>query len=242
MKILNKNYSILKLIEKIEKYGHLLEEKDFKQSEIFININQISQDQFKYGYDHYHHYLHTYCLRDYHSFDYNFLEAKADYIRLNFFDGSCVVRRQFLIQHFNKFSQRLSDPDCCNVREIMINNISIFHFRCALKYYYALNVSINLHNVTELYRLCEEFKIEGSFKKQVINYIIKYFSKITKTQGFFKNLYFFENGSLRILLQNKSENCSQEDYIDIHRMIAFSKWKLVGGFNTTILNPLLVNN
>uniref|UniRef100_A0A0N4ZV36 BTB domain-containing protein n=1 Tax=Parastrongyloides trichosuri TaxID=131310 RepID=A0A0N4ZV36_PARTI len=223
--IILRNCGILKLIEKIESKGHCLPDDVFKKAEITLNINNVSTEMYKYGQEQCHHYFQMYGLRDNHTFDYNCLESKSDYIRLNFCDGSCIVRKQVLIKYFTKFSEPLSElTDKC-IREIMVSKLSVETFRIILKYYYGINVKINLKNVIELYKLCDELQVDGCFKKQVVEYIIKNFVLLTRTSSFLKNICYFECVPLKLLLNNKPENCSFEDFMDIHRIISLYKWK-----------------
>uniref|UniRef100_A0A0K0F9U0 BTB domain-containing protein n=1 Tax=Strongyloides venezuelensis TaxID=75913 RepID=A0A0K0F9U0_STRVS len=224
-----KYMELLEVLENIAKKGHSLTDQELESSEVLLSALDLSKAVYQYGRKEFLHYIKSYNLKEEDAFKFNNLEARNDFVKLIFYDGSCVVRNEFLSKYFHIFKDKSSNTLESNRNQFLIVGFSIYHFYTILKYYYADTIFLSHHNIFELYKICDIFKVEDSFKNRVTCYINNFYVSLSKTIGFYKYHVYLEDGHLGGK-NNKFKIENDDEYDDINRLLYLYQWKYNGGF------------
>uniref|UniRef100_A0A0K0F8G6 BTB domain-containing protein n=1 Tax=Strongyloides venezuelensis TaxID=75913 RepID=A0A0K0F8G6_STRVS len=188
-----RDLKLLRILRKIESKGHCLTEDDFEYGRVTITSIGLVRPYYFYGKNAYRDFVLTYNLDPYNAFTGEDLPVKNGFIKLIFYDGYVVVRKEFLLKYFAYFKFKF---DCITDKQVNIFNIKDFsfnHFVVVLKYYYAQIIVITLDMIVELYRLADFFVVDYAFMKRITVYINCFYSKIARTIGFYRYHKYFED-------------------------------------------------
>ncbi|CEF70531.1 BTB/POZ fold domain-containing protein [Strongyloides ratti] len=223
-----KYMNLIDVLDNITKKGHSLTDQELEEAEVLLSALDLSKTFYNYGRGEFLHYITLYNLKEEDAFKFNNLEAKSDFIKLIFPDGSCVVRNEFLLKYFHFFKDISLNALVSNKSQFVIVGFSIHHFCTILKFFYANTIYLNHENIFELYRICDIFKVEASFKQKVICYINHFYVSLSKTIGFYKYHIYLEEGHLGGS-GNRFKINNDDEFDDISRLLYLYQWKYNGG-------------
>uniref|UniRef100_A0A0N4ZJZ4 BTB domain-containing protein n=1 Tax=Parastrongyloides trichosuri TaxID=131310 RepID=A0A0N4ZJZ4_PARTI len=228
--ICERYFTLLKDLDVITKYGHCLSQTEINESTILLSSIYWTKESYKNGRYEFNHFIQTYHLPEHGALKARNLKPKKDFIKIAFPDGSVVVRKSFLIKNFQCFHSSLTLEENKNVKEIIISDFSVRHFKIILKYFYANTVYFTAKIILELYRICYEFKVDKSFTEHVINYINYFYILLSKTLSFYKYYSYLSEGHLGGI-NNKFRIETEEQIDDINRLLFIYQWKYNNGIS-----------